>query len=300
MSQACSVPDTSHGRHPVEGSTWPFCPGGDLRERAIFKTRGPRPLRGPPSSRSRPGGHTCPITKSSGGPGPHPSSLLLAVPTWPISLPAAESGLPSLHFTHGETEARGGARLSQLPGSHLLLRRLLLGEDGLGRLCEGLGIPWGTRGAHPMGPPSRGQSRRHHPRSPSLAALDDLPFEPLAAPLHGHHSGPASNLSCTWPCTGLTPAPGLMAVEAVTWQRARGVAWGCTGAAPPIPHCTCHVPPLLPPSPRGGCHYPHFTDEHTETPSVARFPDADGGLFSRTGAGSWFPSDALVPTRIIR
>lgn len=77
-----------------------------------------------------------------------------------------------------------------------------------------------------MGPPSRGQSRRHHPRSPSPVALDDLPFEPLAAPLHGHHSGPASYLSCTWPCTGLIPAPGLTAVEAVTWQRAR---WGGLG-----------------------------------------------------------------------
>lgn len=145
-----------------------------------------------------------------------------------------------------------------------------------------------------MGPPSRGQSRRHHPRSPSPAALDDLPFEPLAAPLHGHHSGPASNLSCTWPCTGLIPAPGLMAVEAVTWQRARGVAWGVQG----LPHRFHTAPvtsPLLPPSPRGGCHYPHFM-----APSAARFPDADGGLFSRTGADSWFPSDALVPTRIIR
>ena len=83
-----------------------------------------------------------------------------------------------------------------------------------------------------MGPPSRGQPRRHHPRSPSPVAHDDLPFEPLAAPLHGHHSGPASNLSCTRPCTGLIRAPGLMAVEAVTWQRAR---WGGPGGVRGLP-----------------------------------------------------------------
>lgn len=65
--------------------------------------------------------------------------------------PCPEAGLPSLGLTDGETEARRRARLSQHPGCHVFLGHLLLGEDGLGWLSEGLGSPWGDpiQGAKP-------------------------------------------------------------------------------------------------------------------------------------------------------
>ena len=48
---------------------------------------------------------------------------------------------------------------------------------------------------------------------------------------------------------------------------------GGAGAAPPSPHCPILSSLTPPPSPRGGCHCPHFMDEETEAPSALRSPE---------------------------
>lgn len=106
-------------------------------------------------------------------PSPGPLGALQLPASW--RTPCPEAGLPSLGLADGETEARQRARPSQHPGCHVFLGHLLLGEDGLGWLSEGLGSPWGdpTQGAKPgaISPaPLHGgplTTRLLKPRSPS-------------------------------------------------------------------------------------------------------------------------------------
>ena len=79
-----------------------------------------------------------------------------------------------------------------------------------------------------------------------------------------------------------------------------GWPWGCAGAAhrfhtAPVMSSLCFL------HPRGAGVIIPILWMRTQRRHVLRGSlDADGGLSSRTGADSWFISDALVPTRIVR